>query len=343
MMPSMVHAPIMNNVGYMLKEKSGDAVVSAFTAVNGRTSPPSPRRLTDTNVNTNANTTANPITVETNHVRSLSRPTPIQTQAQNAPLPGRDEWASGPRVSENGHRNGHQNGHHSVSSSLSDQDTAQHSPGKRKRSISTDDVHSYHSPDGTVRRRLDSYAPRDDSPPNSAMERSQQRPLPPMDRVDRVDRADHDRNWQRRESQDMPHANYSNSHRRDSQDMETSPDSVNPRPSSQMGNLDGVETTRAGVQVDPKKRKRQFANRTKTGCGTCRRRKKKCDEGKPECINCTRGGFICEGYANKVPWPKNGTTKSHPPLQAKDRFPAESQGQLYHKYDRPTDTLLNHS
>ena len=26
-----------------------------------------------------------------------------------------------------------------------------------------------------------------------------------------------------------------------------------------------------------------FANRTKTGCQTCRRRKKKCDEAKPEC------------------------------------------------------------
>ncbi|KAI5808916.1 hypothetical protein DFH27DRAFT_541792 [Peziza echinospora] len=34
---------------------------------------------------------------------------------------------------------------------------------------------------------------------------------------------------------------------------------------------------------EAKKRKRQFANRTKTGCITCRRRKKKCDEGKPEC------------------------------------------------------------
>lgn len=44
-----------------------------------------------------------------------------------------------------------------------------------------------------------------------------------------------------------------------------------------------METTRAGVQVEMKKRKRQFANRTKTGCGTCRRRKKKCDEAKPEC------------------------------------------------------------
>ena len=31
------------------------------------------------------------------------------------------------------------------------------------------------------------------------------------------------------------------------------------------------------------KRKRQFSNRTKTGCQTCRKRKKKCDEAKPSC------------------------------------------------------------
>jgi len=31
------------------------------------------------------------------------------------------------------------------------------------------------------------------------------------------------------------------------------------------------------AQSDPKKRKRNFSNRTKTGCMTCRRRKKKCD------------------------------------------------------------------
>jgi len=36
-------------------------------------------------------------------------------------------------------------------------------------------------------------------------------------------------------------------------------------------------------QTDPKKRKRNFSNRTKTGCMTCRRRKKKCDETRPEC------------------------------------------------------------
>lgn len=38
----------------------------------------------------------------------------------------------------------------------------------------------------------------------------------------------------------------------------------------------------ATVQVAPK-RKRVFSNRTKTGCMTCRRRKKKCDEQHPTC------------------------------------------------------------
>jgi hypothetical protein len=35
---------------------------------------------------------------------------------------------------------------------------------------------------------------------------------------------------------------------------------------------------------DDKKRKRNFSNRTKTGCLTCRKRKKKCDENRPECM-----------------------------------------------------------
>ncbi|KAF1986675.1 trimeric LpxA-like protein [Aulographum hederae CBS 113979] len=69
----------------------------------------------------------------------------------------------------------------------------------------------------------------------------------------------------------------------------------------------GMELTAAGVHVDPKKRKRVFSNRTKTGCQTCRKRKKKCDEAKPECNNCTRGGFVCEGYNSKNPWPKPGS------------------------------------
>ena len=43
---------------------------------------------------------------------------------------------------------------------------------------------------------------------------------------------------------------------------------------------DGTPT--GSGQGNPK-RKRVFSNRTKTGCLTCRRRKKKCDEGQPQC------------------------------------------------------------
>ena len=45
------------------------------------------------------------------------------------------------------------------------------------------------------------------------------------------------------------------------------------------------DQSRSAVQVDRegKRRKRIFSNRTKTGCMTCRKRKKKCDEQHPEC------------------------------------------------------------
>ncbi|KAF4546870.1 Acetyltransferase-like protein 3 [Elsinoe fawcettii] len=47
----------------------------------------------------------------------------------------------------------------------------------------------------------------------------------------------------------------------------------------------------------PKKRAR--VRRTRTGYYTCRRRKKKCDEGKPGCVRCHKSRLDCEGYGNK--------------------------------------------
>lgn len=92
------------------------------------------------------------------------------------------------------------------------------------------------------------------------------------------------------------------------------------------------------LQHDPKKRKRNFSNRTKTGCLTCRRRKKKCDEQKPECKsdrlepflellliasiggNCIRGSFVCAGYPpQRGPgWQKPENKTSTIPLESKD-------------------------
>lgn len=43
-------------------------------------------------------------------------------------------------------------------------------------------------------------------------------------------------------------------------------------------------------------KRRIIKRRTRTGCLTCRRRRIKCDERKPECYNCERSGKVCLGY-----------------------------------------------
>ncbi|CAN8105128.1 unnamed protein product [Discula destructiva] len=49
--------------------------------------------------------------------------------------------------------------------------------------------------------------------------------------------------------------------------------------------------------------------RSKTGCLTCRKRKKKCDEAKPRCMNCEKNAVVCEGYPEKQIW-KSGKDKA---------------------------------
>ncbi|ESZ91415.1 hypothetical protein SBOR_8201 [Sclerotinia borealis F-4128] len=84
------------------------------------------------------------------------------------------------------------------------------------------------------------------------------------------------------------------------------------------------ERRESSAQSDLKKRKRNFSNRTKTGCMTCRRRKKKCDETRPECNNCLRGGFVCSGYQQRGPWPKSETKQTPVPLQSKTEYDSPS-------------------
>ncbi|KAI4204106.1 MAG: hypothetical protein LQ348_001311 [Seirophora lacunosa] len=88
--------------------------------------------------------------------------------------------------------------------------------------------------------------------------------------------------------------------------------------SQQYSDYGGPPRSHAQRELDRTRRKRVFSNRTKTGCMTCRRRKKKCDEQHPECNNCLRGGFVCEGYTVRNTWQKPANTKVPIPLQSKN-------------------------
>jgi hypothetical protein len=52
----------------------------------------------------------------------------------------------------------------------------------------------------------------------------------------------------------------------------------------------------------PKKpRVRAWKPKTRTGCSTCKQRRVKCDEARPHCSRCLKGGFRCDGYIEPEP------------------------------------------
>ncbi|KEF61066.1 uncharacterized protein A1O9_02631 [Exophiala aquamarina CBS 119918] len=49
--------------------------------------------------------------------------------------------------------------------------------------------------------------------------------------------------------------------------------------------------------TSPKReRRRRWAPKARTGCGTCKIRRKKCDEVKPHCHRCVKDKYTCDGY-----------------------------------------------
>ncbi|VTT55264.1 unnamed protein product [Fusarium fujikuroi] len=54
------------------------------------------------------------------------------------------------------------------------------------------------------------------------------------------------------------------------------------------------------VREETDRKMHQIRKRTKTGCITCRKRRIKCDEGRPICNNCIKSKRDCEGYNQRV-------------------------------------------
>lgn len=49
-------------------------------------------------------------------------------------------------------------------------------------------------------------------------------------------------------------------------------------------------------RVRPGERRRAYSSKSRSGCRTCKIRRIKCDEGKPQCRRCTSTGRTCDGY-----------------------------------------------
>jgi hypothetical protein len=225
-MSAVLHLPVINTQNpYMLKDKTVESFAPAFTPVNRRGSPPSPRASTST-------------------IAMSARETPTHYPKQTS---SEEEYHSLSPLS---------------STQLSSGESSPDSPKKRKRSEPAEDP-------GAVR----------------GMEPPQHRALPPIDRF-----VEHERRWTAE-----PQTQNGYQEVRDARPVEPingsmPPMAVSHTPRDEMNEHEpgsSTDATHAGVQQqhsDAKRRKRQFANRTKTGCGTCRRRKKKCDEAKPDCV-----------------------------------------------------------
>ncbi|ORY63082.1 uncharacterized protein BCR38DRAFT_458320 [Pseudomassariella vexata] len=75
---------------------------------------------------------------------------------------------------------------------------------------------------------------------------------------------------------------------------------VAPRGSPSQSQLGDTSPTREKVDEDLAPKKTAVRKRTKTGCLTCRKRRIKCDEGRPTCNNCIKSKRNCEGYNQRV-------------------------------------------
>ncbi|OAA59605.1 c6 zinc finger domain containing protein [Niveomyces insectorum RCEF 264] len=79
--------------------------------------------------------------------------------------------------------------------------------------------------------------------------------------------------------------------------------------------------------------------RSKTGCITCRKRKKKCDEAKPRCMNCEKNAVVCEGYPEKQIW-KSGKEKAEEELLKNQSLPVITMQPIFIGLETAEDRIF---
>ncbi|QUC22970.1 uncharacterized protein UV8b_07211 [Ustilaginoidea virens] len=79
--------------------------------------------------------------------------------------------------------------------------------------------------------------------------------------------------------------------------------------------------------------------RSKTGCITCRKRKKKCDEAKPRCMNCEKNAVVCEGYHEKQIW-RSGKDKAEEERMRQASQPIITMQPIFHGVENAEDMIL---
>ncbi|KAK0117834.1 hypothetical protein ONS95_012157 [Cadophora gregata] len=93
--------------------------------------------------------------------------------------------------------------------------------------------------------------------------------------------------------------------------------------------------------------KPKLVKRTRDGCWTCRRRKKKCDARHPSCQNCEARGLQCEGYATKLLWPESdtriGMSRRGPPKGARNAPSSVSEDSCQRKRKSNSSVLSTRS
>ncbi|GKZ19326.1 hypothetical protein AbraIFM66951_005555 [Aspergillus brasiliensis] len=57
-----------------------------------------------------------------------------------------------------------------------------------------------------------------------------------------------------------------------------------------------------GQRGAPKDRSKPKQSKSRNGCGTCKKKRLKCDETKPTCIQCRKRNATCEGYTKEFKW-----------------------------------------